>query len=1007
MRKSSWFSIVLAVLIAPLVSWGSLSTSVTYTSTDKVTLTPESNVSNSQHTNWTVSGGDSSIALVEMKTSSTVRTQKPEVYVTPKANGTATWTVKYGSSGSAWTINITVKLAGTDDPPPDDPPLDDPTPVDPPTTKRTNVFSVSPYVQHPSTNAMSIIFFTTNSCAATVKVWRQDGKGSVLEQQTACVDVSQPLGKTVVDGTDTLTYQKQYKHRVRFEDLRALTDYRYAVEPANAIAYTNVFRTLPGKDTPIRFIGYCDCETTPNGGATTWSNNGGKSNYFVGLTQGYASNLVHIVSRKPDLITISGDICAKGGFQKNWDEFWRQNAGVNAKKDGYNDVAGSIPILASMGNHDLKNRSGENLSTSTTRDDGDGGESSVEKYLTYFEYNPNGVDYTHASGLDMADTRDLSQLFHREDLGPVTLIFIDTNKGSTGKGPDSTQDYSDRPKMRSPDFHPGTLQYTWLTNNLAEAQRNSRFTFVINHHCPYSVGQHNRASKGTGYKGYYTGTGEDGESAQAVRCLTETMIKYGVDGWLCGHDEIQEHSQLAGTEILPDGTTRNHTLNVYDLGSGGDGLRGTECVNNPYEVFRAFKDSGETWQNGILVDGGCHYGFLEIDVTTNKLGKWQCSLTPRYDFIYKDASGKVSGFELRAYKDRIIIDEESNQLVYQERLKQTFPSDYVEYVRPPQAPDAGPVDPLSVTPQVQEPTSGGTGVSVTGTVPEGFTGAMYTLLKQNAAGTFEGVDGAQAQTSSDFTITETGLYKIQVTANGTTANSSETIGVLKYDAPQQAADQVEQTTIVAVPWAVTLDALLRKRDFTSATGNDWQAAIKAYNAATRTYEMWTLTEGAWAPCSVVSATEAGKSVVSTSAPASTRELARGGAVWVTRKNATKPFFLGGIYPDAAPAQTVLTAGWNLVANPLLTPLDLNKAVPGSDGDQIIVPSATGIGQTNYTYKDGSWGYMKTETVTYTIGGKSVSGVKNTWTPSAVIAPGQGFWFVSGRGNKTIDWAVGK
>ena len=551
-------------------------------------------------------------------------------------------------------------------------------------------FSVTPYVQHPATNGMSIVFFTTESCAAKVKCWRADGKGETNELTTVCVDVSDKLGKNALGNSDTLTYAKQYRHRVRFEGegMRALTDYRYEVALPGGGTYCNTFRTLPGKDTPVRFIGYCDCETTPNGAATDWSNNGGEGKYFVGLTEGFASNIVHMISRRPDLITISGDIAAKGGYQKNWDEFWRQNAGANGR--GYNDPAGSIPILAAIGNHDLKD-------ASSSIDRTKGGESALEKYLTYFEYNPNGVTYDVSEGTSAKETRDMSLLFHREDLGPVTLIFLDTNKGASGYGPDSTQDGSDRPAMRAPDFHPGSLQYNWLTNQLADAQRNSRFTFVINHHCPYSVGQHNRPSNGKGYTGYNTGSGYDGESAQAVRCLTDTMIRYGVDAWLCGHDEIQEHSQTNGVEVLPDGRKRAHTLNVYDLGSGGDGLRGTEYVKNPLEVFRAFKHEPDVWENGVLRSGGCHYGFMEVDVTTNRLGKWTCSLTPCYDFINK-INNKAATFELRRYKDRVIIDEESNEIVYQEwKGDRTLPSDYVEYVRPPQASAAPPDEPESWT----------------------------------------------------------------------------------------------------------------------------------------------------------------------------------------------------------------------------------------------------------------------------------------------------------------------
>ena len=635
------------------------------------------------------------VATGAMKNGST-STAMPTMTITPVGVGTATLTATASDSKSSiWKVSVTVTASGA-----------------PPAAR--NLFSVTPYVQHPATNAMTVIFFTTESCAATVKCWQTDGTGETTELKTACVDVSTALGKNPKDSGDSVRNAIQYRHRVRFEGLRTLTDYTYAVEPSGGLAYTNVFRTLPGKDTPVRFIGYCDCETTPDASPTTeWHNRGGQTKYYVSRSVGFASNIVHMISRKPDLITISGDLAAKGGYQKNWDEFWKENAGGLGL--GYNDPAGSVPILAAIGNHDLKEKD--------TIDSSGGGEKPLEKYLTYFEYNSNGVRYAKSDGTDTAETRDTSQLFHRTDLGPVTLIFLDTNKGDNSDYTKETQHYSKRPAMRSPDFHSGTLQYQWFTNNLADAQRNSRFTFVINHHCPYSVGIHNRKQGPNGYDGDYANPGHpDGESARAVRALTETMIRYGVDAWLCGHDEIQEHSQTNGLEVLPDGTTRAHTLNVYDLGSGGDGLRGKKVVDNPLEVFRAYEDDPDEWDGTTLVSGGCHYGFMEVDVTTNRLGKWQCSLTPCYDFI-NQVGGKAAGFELRRYKDRIIIDEESDAIVYQERhnyqaghetdADRTFPADYVEYVRPAGAVAAEPVEPpgpetpppgaFTVTPYLQHP----------------------------------------------------------------------------------------------------------------------------------------------------------------------------------------------------------------------------------------------------------------------------------------------------------------
>ena len=254
------------------------------------------------------------------------------------------------------------------------------------------------------------------------------------------------------------------------------------------------------------------------------------------------------------------------------------------------------------------------------------------------------------------DARDRSQMFHRVDYGPVTFLFLDTNNGDDSDPEKDTNIYLFRganqwnlPTGRSPDFNPGSRQYTWLTNNLADAQRNAKFTFVVNHHCPYSVGYHNR-----------TNVTESGEwlSGRAVRTLTDTMLKYGVAGWLCGHDEIMEHSRISGTETLPDGTTRAAMLNVFDMGTAGDGLRGKQITKeaNRYEVFRAQKDAPEIYnQNNILVDGGKHYGHMEVNVREVEPGLWTATMEPVYVFVHKDANGKAAGFERRVYADVTVL----------------------------------------------------------------------------------------------------------------------------------------------------------------------------------------------------------------------------------------------------------------------------------------------------------------------------------------------------------------
>ena len=530
-------------------------------------------------------------------------------------------------------------------------------------------FSVTPYVQHPSTNAMSVIWFAKGGSgeAATLSWWRT---GGVTQRQAVTGTWAAALTNNVASGSDSAVHGWQYKYRYRITGLEPGTAYTYVVQLAGGASYANTFRTAPGPDSPVRFIYYNDSETEPGstGAYETWeasdtvivSNTvtgatstrttrpGGVTKYYVDQTVGYASNIVRMVERQPDLFVIAGDLAAQGGKQQNWDEFWRHNAGE------YNDPAGSIPILPAIGNHDLQDATPKPAGCTVNCENASGGEVAVEKYLAYFEVEPNGVDFSDV------DARDRSQLFHRVDYGPVTLIFLDTNNGDDYDLEKDTNIWLfrdancpsnrwDLPSARSPDFNPGSRQYTWLTNNLADAQRKAKFTFVVNHHCPYSVGYHNR-----------TNLTESSEwlSARAVRALTDTMLRYGVAGWLCGHDEIMEHSRVAGTETRPDGTTRPVQLNIFDMGTAGDGLRGKPIAKEPnrYEVFRAQKDAPEIYdQNNVLVDGGKHYGHMEINVQEVRPGVWQATLEPVYIFVYKDASGKVRGFERRVYDDVVVL----------------------------------------------------------------------------------------------------------------------------------------------------------------------------------------------------------------------------------------------------------------------------------------------------------------------------------------------------------------
>ena len=493
-----------------------------------------------------------------------------------------------------------------------------------------DAFVVTPYVQHPTASEMSIFFFTGAASTATVSCWPTDGTGAVQTVTTTGVEAKELIKANSEDSP----WAAKFRHVVRFSGLRAGTAYHYKVALANGPVYANVFRTAPAdRDTPVRFVAYSDSECIPptfqdssavNGCTKEWDVKGvgdGRT-YHVSRSEGFASNLVHMAAWQPDLFVIAGDLAARGGVQLFWDEFWKENAG--GLGIGYGDPAGSVPILAVTGNHDLYDNTGS-WSRGLSYDCNEQGEVGIKKFLTYFEFTPNDVDYANASGAHASerDSRDRSQLFHREDYGPVTLLFVDTNNETDDSGNDTNTTLSDGASgSRVPGFRPGTLQYEWLTNNLADAQATARFTFVVNHHCPYSRGKHNLA--------------RDGQCGQPVRTwLSDVMLRYGVTGWLTGHEEMQELAELSGTEIRPDGTERPHTVYVYNLGSGGDGLKGSPKTSCDNVVYRAYDDCAD----------GTHYGHLRVEVRKSDSGKWECAMTPVYSFVQGDHSSVLRRYE--------------------------------------------------------------------------------------------------------------------------------------------------------------------------------------------------------------------------------------------------------------------------------------------------------------------------------------------------------------------------
>ena len=222
------------------------------------------------------------------------------------------------------------------------------------------------------------------------------------------------------------------------------------------------------------------------------------------------------------------------------------------------------------------------------------------RFCSYFEFPANGSN----------NPRQQNRYF-RFDYGPIALIGLDVANGSPHQSAGDTNFFllgeGEEGGGHAPAFGPGSQQYEWLKAQLEDAQRTRHFTFVMFHHTPYSVGPH----------GWPPGQGEgfDTQSGVPVRVLTPLFLRYGVDAVLAGHDEMWERSEVDGVEVAQSGERVPHTVHFYDIGIGGDGLRGPQQdLVNPQQAFLAHAHAPERWSDSGLVDGGKHYGHLEVDV---------------------------------------------------------------------------------------------------------------------------------------------------------------------------------------------------------------------------------------------------------------------------------------------------------------------------------------------------------------------------------------------------------
>jgi len=470
-------------------------------------------------------------------------------------------------------------------------------------------FRISPYLQSVSNDAATVVWFSELANAGRLRVDGQTSDALTSEPRLACELAYHLAEFRNLNAARALPY----RHEVNLQGLESGRRYRVAVEQDGDTATLQLRTPASSK---VRFVVYGDSETEPesSGEHVAWPEPGASDSdrrYSADQTAGYTANLAVIAASDPDFVAIAGDLVESGGEQRDWDEFWRHNAAL----------AASVPIVPALGNHEYFGGPGDLGGYG-----GAASERAVAKYRSYFG-RANYYVLNH---------------------GPVALIVLDANNGQPERSSTDTNWYlSDT----APEWQEGSAQMAWLEETLAAAQRDKAFAFVMFHPAPYSSGIHGRVPG--------TADAANFSSGHPLRALTPLFLRYGVDAVFNGHDEMYEHSLVAGTEHRTDGSQREHGVHFFTVGIGGDGLRGSDpSVDNPYSLFTADRNSPERYNaNGVLQEGGKHYGHLLVDVSLQDDRFWEARIKPVYVFPLMNAEGEVQSFEARAYDDALTLRE--------------------------------------------------------------------------------------------------------------------------------------------------------------------------------------------------------------------------------------------------------------------------------------------------------------------------------------------------------------
>lgn len=573
-------------------------------------------------------------------------------------------------------------------------------------------FRVLPYLQAPASDSMTVVWVGELDSPGSLTV-----NGPGIGKRTV---TSEPVRLDLMEYSDAELAQSirgleqgswlysddNYQHVVTLKGLKPGKKYTYTVTQ-DGVSHRATFTTAPTADKwkDVRIVAFSDTETEPYGRIehreweksiegyaegsverpgpdSLWAEKYGTAvrygqtelRYPMSQAEALIANLDTVAAQEPDLLMVAGDLAQGSGYQPGWDEFWRHFAGE------FGDIASTVPIVTALGNWETYAGISGGYGTAADRTP------VVVARNRYHDYMVTPGD---------ADNPQFQDSYYRIDHGPVTILTLDSTNGlpdeDTRTGMLSGEIFSGddtnlTPERMStdtqgeftaeqydtayrsvfgtgetdlPNFTPGEAQWQWAQEQLADARAAGQVIIVQFHHAAYSNGVH-----GTPPNHEHP----DNQSGVAMRAYTPMFEEHGVAAVISGHDEMFERSFV---DTDGDGIG----VQMYDVGVAADGLRGEQLYQtedgtyapirfNTHSEWMAAKDAPELWEldangNPQLVDGGLHYGHLQMDLTRTRCGS-ELTLTPVYLFPLMDAEYEVTGTERRVYDDVVTLDLDVN-----------------------------------------------------------------------------------------------------------------------------------------------------------------------------------------------------------------------------------------------------------------------------------------------------------------------------------------------------------